>query len=614
MAQIQIKIEPEEEDDSMDVEVSLKMENGDESQSAVSITSQHLLEENVVVIKEELRDNIDVKIEPLDIKDTNEEDGALDEKQGIYYESEPEDLSVRKPTGYSSGDEDKSQGSDLDYLLPLAEDKTKEPNVKPTFNGKIRKDKEQKYSDEITKHIEIVTIDEPARQLEHRELLAGRLHMNYTCEPCALGFVVEEAYVMHMKIHSPENGPHECSICKSRVKSLDVLYRHRLRHYRRYRCAICRLQLRDKDTVAAHVMREHLGSAFLCTHCGRGFKRPQYLKRHVEQMHTRPLHLECPVCHRVFYERGWYRCHVRTHNEQVKQRADRKAVCSHCGREFRNKSYLIRHLQTHEDRRQVRCPQCARSFKNNEVLRVHRRQHHTENPSRYSLDSDGFKIYPSTLSGPASTTCEQCGRVLTTRAMLTRHVNRMHTDRTKKFQCDYCKRHYFSKAEVRSHIEWTHLQQRRHACTCGRVFRTPARLRAHACAVHLRIQQPRDKTCPVCGKMFANQQVLTRHIRGHSGETYPCTECGQSFKTQSYVKIHYKIKHLNMTRAEIKAQSKRKLIMLENVDESMSAKIKKKKSLKKDPLNIEGAVRIKKEITELTVPLFETFVDIQREY
>lgn len=130
---------------------------------------------------------------------------------------------------------------------------------------------------------------------------------------------------------------------------------------------------------------------------------------------------------------------TRTHNEQVKQRADRKAVCSHCGREFRNKSYLIRHLQTHEDRRQVRCPQCARSFKNNEVLRVHRRQHHTENPSRlvmfiyrrrcyhvtkyilsrakeffvnyplneetkfphyrYSLDSDGFKIYPSTLSG-----------------------------------------------------------------------------------------------------------------------------------------------------------------------------------------------------------------------
>lgn len=87
MAQIQIKIEPEEEDDSMDVEVSLKMENGDESQSAVSITSQHLLEENVVVIKEELRDNIDVKIEPLDIKDTNEEDGAIDEKQGIYYES-----------------------------------------------------------------------------------------------------------------------------------------------------------------------------------------------------------------------------------------------------------------------------------------------------------------------------------------------------------------------------------------------------------------------------------------------------------------------------------------------------------------------------------------------
>lgn len=61
---------------------------------------------------------------------------------------------------------------------------------------------DQKYSDEITKHIEIVTIDETARQKEHHTLFSSRKHMNYTCEPCALGFVVEEAYHMHMKIHS----------------------------------------------------------------------------------------------------------------------------------------------------------------------------------------------------------------------------------------------------------------------------------------------------------------------------------------------------------------------------------------------------------------------------
>lgn len=218
-----------------------------------------------------------------------------------------------------------------------------------------------------------------------------------------------------------------------------------------------------------------------------------------------------------------------------------------------------------------------------------------------------------------------------------------------RFQCDYCKRLYFTKAEVRSHIEWTHLQLRRHACACGRVFRTPARLRHHACAVHLRLQPPRDKTCPHCGKMFAvsavqlisycllfnldfiitdfdiiyfsltlqSRQVLNRHVKSHSGETYPCNECGQKFKTQSYVKVHYKLKHLNMTRAEIKAQTKRKLIMVDNLDEIMNARIKNAVANmnNEDPLNIsdEGLPEVKKE-SDLEVPSFETFLDIQREY
>lgn len=80
-----------------------------------------------------------------------------------------------------------------------------------------------------------------------------------------------------------------------------------------------------------------------------------------------------------------------------------------------------------------------------------------------------------------------------------------------------------------------------------------------------------------------------------------------------------------MTRAQIKAQSKRKLIMLENSEREMSAKIKVSKKSKKDtedPLNLDNFqsgtpetefVSIKKEVMDPSVPLFETFVDIQRE-
>ncbi|XP_047540545.1 zinc finger protein 567-like isoform X1 [Vanessa atalanta] len=619
---IQIKEEPVELHE-MDIEVNLKIEND------ITKEDESVQPDNFVAIKQELPNKFSVKLEPVDDGDNAYGNQEIVPEQMImkldpsYYDGEFYNNYDGKLLTNSRVRQDKDEMDD-DYLPAKSKKKKKESNVKPLFKGKQRND-EQTYSDDITKHIEIVTIDEAERVVEHHDLFNSRKHMNYTCEPCALGFVIEDAYHMHMKIHSPENGSHACDICGARVKSADVLYRHRLRHYRRYRCRVCALRLRDKDTVAAHVMREHVGAAFVCAHCGRGFKRPQYLKRHVEQMHTRPLHLECPVCQRVFYERGWYRCHVRTHNEEVRKNIDRKAICSHCGREFRNKAYLIRHLQTHEDRQPVVCKHCSRTFKNIEVLRVHYRQHHSKNP----LNEDGTfnenftgRTYASqgrVRGAGANTTCAQCGRVLTTRAMLARHTQRMHTERVRKFQCDYCKKWYFTKAEVRSHIEWTHLQQRRHACACGRVFRTPARLRAHACAVHLRIAPPRDKTCPVCGKMFANQQVLTRHIKGHSGETYPCNECGQKFKTQSYVKIHYKLKHLKMSRAEIKAQSKRTLITVENsMDERMVSKIKVYDPITSgdDPLFINAQERetgVKMENQDISVPLFETFVDIQRE-
>ncbi|XP_034836973.1 gastrula zinc finger protein XlCGF57.1-like isoform X3 [Maniola hyperantus] len=622
---IEIKIEPQDaesdEHDGMDSNLNLE-------QPGCSLNP--VFNENFVGIKQEVPD-IQIKLEPLEEPHDEYETSGIDPEMVLmklehhmYESDETIKLPRARVVNYKEDDSDEEY---LPHMKTVKRSQKKyrkqEPNVKPLLKSRPRTD-EQTYSEEVTSNIEIVTIDEQARQAEHEESVRARKHMNYTCELCAVGFVIKEAYDMHLKMHSPEAGAEECDICKLRLKTQDMLYQHKLRHYRRYRCSICRFLQKDKDTVAAHIMSEHTGTAFVCQHCGRDYKRPAYLSRHIKQMHTKPIRLECPVCQRVFHERGWYRCHVRTHNEQVKRSITRKVTCAHCGRDFRNKSYLIRHLFVHEDKRPATCQVCSRTFKNSEVLRVHIRQHHGHNPPR-DYSTDGLQSTRLPRFG-ADTTCVACGRILTTPAMLNRHMQRMHTERIKRFQCDYCQRCYYSKAEVRAHIEWTHLQQRKHACACGRVFRSPALLQHHALTRHLNIHQPKDKSCTVCGKMFANQQVLTRHVKSHSGETYPCTECGQKFKTQSYVKVHYKIKHLNMTRAQVKAQSRRKLIMIHN-EEPIKAKIKSSKKSKLstvDPLNLDNFEAkmkqalekdVKKEVLDppVAVPLFETFVDIQRE-
>ncbi|CAH2244920.1 zinc finger protein 493-like isoform X2 [Pararge aegeria] len=390
--EIEIKIEPNDPQfDENDEDSNSNME-----QPASTSNTDHI--NNFVGIKQE--PVIQIKLEPLedeyqdDSGDMDTENVLMKFEHSLYESNEAIKLPRAKNVNY------KEEDSDEEYVPRMKTAKkthkklsTFDPNVKRGFKGrsKTKSKDDPTYSEDIMDKIDIVTIDEATRQEEHQDALRTRKHMNYTCDYCALGFVVEEAYQMHLKIHSEEAGDHECDICKVRLKTSEMQYQHRLRHYRRYRCSICHLQQRDKDTVAAHIMRQHMGIAFVCKHCGRDFKRPQYLNRHIKQMHTKPLYLECPVCSRVFHERGWFRCHVRTHNEQVQKNITRKVQCSHCGREFRNKQYLVRHLAVHEDRRPKTCDMCSRSFKNSEVLRVHKRQHHGQNPASseklaYSLE------------------------------------------------------------------------------------------------------------------------------------------------------------------------------------------------------------------------------------
>uniref|UniRef100_A0A2A4J9B9 C2H2-type domain-containing protein n=1 Tax=Heliothis virescens TaxID=7102 RepID=A0A2A4J9B9_HELVI len=425
---------------------------------------------------------------------------------------------------------------------------TETSNEQPAENTQPKMETHLMYSYEVTKNIEIVTINEEERQKEYEETLKTRQHMRHVCEHCAVGFVLKHAYDVHMKVHSPESGDYECLICHSRLKTADMLYRHRLRHYRRYRCLLCWMRFKDKDTAACHVMNDHTGESFECDHCGRGFKRPQYLKRHVEQYHTKPHRLVCGVCFRVFHERGWYRSHIRTHNEEVRAKTVRlPATCEICSRDYKNKASLKRHLLTHDE--DVNCDICYEKCKN-----------------RITLGQHYLKVHNEKYVGAHEETCPQCERVCATRAMLKRHVQRMHSDRTKKYQCDYCQRLYLTKGE--------------------------------------------------------NKQVLNRHKKSHSNEMYPCNECGLLFKTQPYVKVHYQLKHLNMTRAEINAQrkanrNKPNMHKTTNWEPPISNKKKSTTAAKnaEDPLLVqESEIQVKIEREEdLQVPTFQTFADISRE-
>ncbi|XP_052750972.1 zinc finger protein 616-like [Galleria mellonella] len=625
----------------MDNSITIKTEPEDyvepsSPQNLVEPEQVHIKPEPFQEIEEERNCSV-VKKEPVDINDEN----SSSQVQTTIVKLEPlhiaNDVSVDEDLIVTKRKKKRTTQSDNDdeEYTPKRKKKTKKDDDANQSCGSTSKKQNMMYTEDITKYIEIVTITEEDRQKEHSEMLNARKHMRHKCEWCALGYVVEDAYRMHMKVHSPDAGEYECDLCHSFLKRESMLYRHRLRHYRRYRCMLCLTLHKERDSAASHIMAQHAMTAFSCDMCGRQFKRPQYLQRHIDQHHTKTLKLECPECKRVFHERGRYRSHVRTHNEEVRNNTDHPTVtCEVCARVFRNNSTLKRHLVAHHS--DVVCAVCMTRFDNNQQLTTHYNQVHNGN-----FFNSGEE-------------CPHCSRVLVTRAMLHRHIQRMHSDRTKKYQCDHCQRLYLTKGEVRAHIMWSHERARGgHGCArCGRVFRTPGRLRLHARRDHLRLPAPRDHACHVCRKAFENKQVLKRHLRVHSDEMYPCKECGLLFKTEPYVDVHYKLKHLNMTRAQIKGQiQKRKaqsinlfkptIAQLKTIksDGKLEVKINKdlikkeinaKKSLMmndmKDPLSISSNDLVQRKninnlagkmesngITDIVTPLFETFVDIQRD-
>ncbi|XP_063630131.1 zinc finger protein 41-like [Cydia splendana] len=526
----------------IECDVEIKVEPPDEEEASVEVTSSVKKEyeegtENLTV-KEEYDSNavehITVKIEPTFYSSDDELDLASYALAKYQETAQPQNnLSLRTRIKIPK----RSKDPDEDYKPPKKKKKVINEIVKKTYTNKAKK-KENCYSDNVTKNIELVTITEEEREIEFRDLWQSRRHMRYFCEDCAIGFVMEEPYLLHMKSHAPEAGEFMCEICRCRGNNKEQMYKHKLRHFRRYRCAICRRVFKDKETASSHVMSEHVHEAFICGECGKGFRRPAYLKKHVAQQHTKGQRHECPICKRVFFHRSMYNTHVRRHNEEVRNPVDQLFICDLCSKHLKSKQALKRHLAVHARTRNIPCSLCPSMFHTKKGLRLHELNKHSGDKERRMLQR-----------------CPQCERECTTPALLRQHIRRMHTDRTKKYQCDDCKRFYWSKGEIRSHIVWSHAPSRgkRALFCCGREFRTRSRLKDHIAIHHLGHERERIHKCDQCDKAFANKQVLNRHKKSHTDNTYPCPDCGVRFKCEGYVKVHQQLKHLNMTRAEIKA-------------------------------------------------------------
>uniref|UniRef100_A0A8C3HPH0 Uncharacterized protein n=1 Tax=Chrysemys picta bellii TaxID=8478 RepID=A0A8C3HPH0_CHRPI len=197
----------------------------------------------------------------------------------------------------------------------------------------------------------------------------------------------------------------------------------------------------------------------------------------------------------------------------VVQPGEKPFACSECGKSFRLKGNLVKHLRSHAKVRPYKCTECEKSFNCQSDLLRHQMIHRGEKPYK----------------------CSECEKSYSRKVYLLNH-QRVHTGE-RPFQCTACEKSFRQKAVLISH-QRLHTGERPYKCTqCDNSFSEKSKLNNH-----FRIHTGEwPYKCTKCDKSYSRKVYLLNHQRLHTGERpFQCTACSKSFMLKtSFMKDTY---------------------------------------------------------------------------
>ncbi|ELK30172.1 PREDICTED: zinc finger protein 709 [Myotis davidii] len=202
-----------------------------------------------------------------------------------------------------------------------------------------------------------------------------------------------------------------------------------------------------------------------CSTCGKVFRHRSPLDRHIRR-HTGHKPSEYDKYREKPYT--FRTCGKTSYRHFFYKRVEKSYKCKECGESFRHPQFAHKHEQIHTGEKWYQCKQCGKIFKY----------------------FQGFQKHKTTHTGEKPYECKQCG---------------------KAFNCS---------SSYQNH-EKTHTGEKPYECKeCGKAFSYHSSF-----LLHERVHTGEKRySCKECGRGFRRYGTLKRHMRLHTGkELYECT-------------------------------------------------------------------------------------------